>query len=120
MARSALGRLARLVTSTSLLIGTLLGPVSPRIEVMAASAPTAPTIPAKLECAALSQNGTTGPGDPAQPGVPDFSQVPDFPTRITSVTLVAAKDQEPELCDVLGYIQPQIHFELKLPTTTWQ
>ena len=120
MARSALGRLARLVLATSLLIGTLLGPVSPRAEVMAASAPTAPTIPAELECAALSQNGTTGPGGPAQPGVLDFSQVPDFPTRITSATVVAAKDQAPEFCDVLGYIQPQIHFELKLPTTTWQ
>ena len=120
MARSALGRFIRLAAVISLLFGVLLGPLPPRAEVVAASAPTAPQIPAKLDCATLTQNGTTGPAGPSQSGVPDFSQIPDFPTRITSAKVVAATDQAPELCDVLGYIQGQIHFELKLPTTTWQ
>jgi feruloyl esterase len=107
------------VASTCLLLATLLVPVAPHTAALAASAQTAPSIPAKLDCGALLQNGTSGPAGSAQPGVPDFSQI-DFPTRITSAKVMAASEQMPEFCDVLGYIQPQIHFELKLPTTTWQ
>jgi Tannase and feruloyl esterase len=115
----ALGSVPRLVASACLLFAILLGPVRPGMEVLAASAPVAPTIPAKVDCGALVQNGSSGPAGSAQSGVPDFSEIADFPTRITSANVVAAAGQAPEFCDVLGYIQPQIHFELKLPTTTW-
>src|SRR6266567_3226634 len=120
MTRCALGSVPRLVASACFLFAPLLGPLRPGMEVLAASAPAAPTIPAKVDCGALVQNGSSGPAGSAQSGVPDFSEIADFPTRITSANVVAAAGQAPEFCDVLGYIQPQIHFELKLPTTTWQ
>jgi len=141
MAASALGRAARSLVTGALVLGTLFGPVlaptagaawaaDPAPDLQDASPPDASAldlatlqaarIPAQLSCGALVQNGTTGPAGPAQPGVPDFSQIPDFPTRVTAAKVVAASGQAPEFCDVLGYIQGQIHFELKLPTTTWQ
>jgi feruloyl esterase len=80
-----------------------------------ATAAPATTIPAKLTCASLVQNGT-----PATSTVPDFELIPGAPTRITAASVVAATASQPEYCDVLGYIQSQIKFELKLPTTTWQ
>jgi hypothetical protein len=76
---------------------------------------TAPTIPAKLTCSSLVQNTT-----PATGTVPDFEEIPGAPTRVTSAKVVAATATQPEYCDVLGYVQSQIKFELKLPTTTWQ
>lgn len=74
----------------------------------------APTAPA-LACGMLVPIGTA-----AQPGVPDFTAIPGAPTRVTSATVTPAGAQSPEFCDVKGYIAPQVHFELKLPTKTWQ
>jgi len=34
--------------------------------------------------------------------------------------VVAATATAPELCDVRGYVAPQVQFELKLPARTWQ
>lgn len=34
--------------------------------------------------------------------------------------MVAATASAPEFCDVKGYVAPQVQFELKLPTKTWQ
>jgi len=135
MIGTVFGYVARLLAGAGLIVGGLLAPVaahadnngtadSSALESLDAAAvqdaAASPLIPAKLACAALLQSGTTGPSGAAQPGVPDFSQIDDFPTRITTANVVAASGQAPEYCDVLGYIQPQIHFELKLPTTTWQ
>lgn len=73
------------------------------------SAPVAP----RLACAALAQPEPGG-------GVPDFGAIPGAPTRVASAAVVAATATAPEFCDVRGYVAPQIQFELKLPTKTWQ
>lgn len=67
-----------------------------------------------MSCEALTHAAADG-GPP-----PDFTTVPDAVTTLTSSTVVAETATSPELCDVTGYISPQIHFELKLPTRTYQ
>ncbi|MBV9135410.1 MAG: tannase/feruloyl esterase family alpha/beta hydrolase [Chloroflexi bacterium] len=76
------------------------------------------TIAPVLPCAALAQFPTleTEP----QGGVPNFLDIPDAATEISSASLVAATAETPEYCDVQGVIAPQIGFELKLPTTTYE
>ena len=59
-----------------------------------------------LPCAALAKQ--------------DFTSVPDAPALVSSATLVPATQTAPEYCDVHGYIPPQVQFELKLPTRTYQ
>jgi hypothetical protein len=81
----------------------------------ARAAQTAATTPAKLACAALVQDGFT-----SNTTVPDFEEIPEAATRIQSATVVPATATAPEYCDVKGYIQSQVKFQLKLPTTTWQ
>jgi hypothetical protein len=73
----------------------------------------------KRPCHALMQTGAW-PMPGVVPGVADFSAIPGAPTRVVSATVVAATAQTPAYCDVKGYIAPQIQFELKLPTATWQ
>jgi feruloyl esterase len=79
------------------------------------SVPVAPAIAPKLACGDLVQSG-----GPPRPGVPDFSQIPDAPARVSSATVVGATATAPELCDVKGYVAPQVQFELKLPTKSYQ
>src|SRR5438132_6051653 len=40
-------------------------------------------------------------------------------TTITSATIVAALGTAPEHCLVIGHVDTEINFELRLPTTTW-
>lgn len=47
----------------------------------------------------------------------DFSNVPDAPTQITSAS--AATINGASYCEVQGYISPQVQFDLRLPTATW-
>jgi feruloyl esterase len=75
----------------------------------------APIIPARIDCSTLVQNGGT-----RNLNVPNFEELREAPTRITSARVVAATSTQPEYCDVQGYVQPQIKFQLKLPTSTWQ
>jgi Tannase and feruloyl esterase len=70
-------------------------------------------------CGALMQTGSW-PMPGVAPGVTDFSTIPGAPTRVVSANVVAATVQSPAYCDVKGYIAPQIQFELRLPTATWQ
>ena len=50
-----------------------------------------------------------------------ISRHPGAPTsRASQATIAAATASQPEYCDVRGYVQSQIKFQLKLPTTTWQ
>jgi hypothetical protein len=70
-------------------------------------APTSATIPAKLTCDQVAS-------------LKGLEAHQRFPTAIASATLVPAAAGNPEYCDVKGMIAPQTHFELKLPTTTWQ
>ncbi|MFC4080370.1 tannase/feruloyl esterase family alpha/beta hydrolase [Amycolatopsis samaneae] len=50
------------------------------------------------------------PGDHALPGAA---------THVTQATVVAATKNQPEHCDVRGYIEPAVRFVLKLPTKTY-
>lgn len=57
-----------------------------------------------------------------------FLNLPGAPTSLLSAKVVPAdssfpetwnKGFAPEYCDVTGYVQPQVQFELRLPTRTW-
>jgi feruloyl esterase len=54
----------------------------------------------------------------ALPGL-DFTRLPSAPTTVSSAKVVAASGTTPEYCAVQGIVQPQIQFELRLPTKTW-
>lgn len=49
----------------------------------------------------------------------DLSRLEGAPTSITSAKLVAANGGTAEYCAITGYVQPQVQFELRLPTKTW-
>ena len=49
----------------------------------------------------------------------DFSSILDAPTQVTDVTLASASGGIPAYCKVVGTIEPQIQFELRLSTTGW-
>jgi hypothetical protein len=49
----------------------------------------------------------------------DFTQIPEAPSSVISSKLVKAASGMPEYCDVSGFVQPQIGFELRLPTHEW-
>jgi feruloyl esterase len=49
----------------------------------------------------------------------DLSQFQDSPASILSSRLVSATNDTGEYCAVSGYVQPQVQFELRLPTKTW-
>jgi feruloyl esterase len=71
-------------------------------------------VPPVINCDALTR--------PAPDGTPppDFTTVPEAPTTLISSFVVPAAATTPEYCDVKGYISPQVHFQLKLPTATYQ
>lgn len=50
--------------------------------------------------------------------VKDFD-VPGAATHVTAASVVAASAGEPAQCDVRGYVDPAVQFELKLPTATF-
>src|SRR5215472_1869508 len=107
-----------LATLGALVAALAAGAGAPSVVGVAVRAPalaaalTGPVAP-RLACAALAQP------EPVD-GVPDFGGIPGAPTRVTSASVVAATASAPEFCDVKGYVAPQIQFELKLPTKTWQ
>lgn len=49
----------------------------------------------------------------------DFTRIPGAASRLISAEIVAADGQTEEYCAVKGLIQPQIQFEMRLPTRTW-
>ncbi|MEJ0065209.1 MAG: tannase/feruloyl esterase family alpha/beta hydrolase [Caulobacteraceae bacterium] len=49
----------------------------------------------------------------------DFTSLPEAPSTILSAVITPAAAGAPEYCDVKGYVLPQIQFELRLPTHTW-
>src|SRR5690606_14603795 len=49
----------------------------------------------------------------------DFSGTPGAPASVVSASVVSGSGSAAEYCAVTGYIQPQIQFELRLPTKTW-
>ncbi len=48
-----------------------------------------------------------------------FARIPDAPTLIQAAVIVPAQGILPEVCQVNGIVAPNIHFELRLPTRTW-
>jgi len=60
---------------------------------------------AAMDCAALK---TT-----------DFTQVEGAATSVTTAEIVPASAAAKEYCRVVGYVQPQVGFELRLPTQSW-
>jgi feruloyl esterase len=52
-------------------------------------------------------------------GKVDFSQDPESPAAITGAKLVAAAGSTNEYCAITGYVQPQVQFEVRLPTKSW-
>jgi feruloyl esterase len=60
---------------------------------------------ALMECAQLEQE--------------DFTRVADAPATVLSAEVVPAESDRSEYCSVKGYIQPQIQFEIRLPTKAW-
>lgn len=50
--------------------------------------------------------------------VNDFD-VPGAATHVTAATVVRVSAGEPEHCDVRGYVEPAVQFQLKLPTATF-
>jgi Tannase and feruloyl esterase len=83
--------------------------LAPAARTAALAAPVTP----RLACAALARPQPGG-------GVPDFGAIAGAPTRVASAAVVARTATAPEVCDVRGYVAPQVQFELKLPTTTFQ
>lgn len=49
----------------------------------------------------------------------DFTKAADAPFSVLSAKLVAASGDSAEYCAVSGYIQPQIQFEVRLPSKSW-
>jgi len=45
--------------------------------------------------------------------------LPGTTAHVTEATVVAATAADPEHCDVRGYVEPAVRFQLRLPTTTF-
>ena len=83
---------------------------TPEAQLLATSqqlAGTSPIIPPVQTCASIAADTA-------------LAALPDYPTAIASATVVAAANGNPAYCNVLGMIAPQTHFQLELPTSTWQ
>jgi feruloyl esterase len=50
---------------------------------------------------------------------PDFGDLAEAPTQITSARVAAARPGIPSYCAVEGYVAPQIGFHLRLPMSGW-
>jgi hypothetical protein len=49
----------------------------------------------------------------------DFSTLQDTPTQIIEAKTLEAQQGRPELCDVQGYVSPNVGFHLQLPASNW-
>lgn len=87
-----------------LLAGLLLAFTAPA-RAQGATAAVDARLAAAIDCASL--NGM------------DFTGIPDAATSILTAEIVAASEGTPEYCRVTGYVEPQVGFELRLPTQTW-
>jgi feruloyl esterase len=83
------------------------------IALMAAPFFTTPATAAPLTVVPIS------PGECGALVKTDFTQVQDAPTRVISAKVVAAAGATPAYCHVVGYVSPQVGFDLKLPMTGW-
>jgi hypothetical protein len=91
------------LATLALLAGAL--PALPSAAQPLPKAATDASLSAQIDCAAVAKL--------------DFTRLADAPAALTSAKRVAAAGATPEYCDVKGYVQPQIQFELRLPTHAW-
>jgi feruloyl esterase len=49
----------------------------------------------------------------------DFGGTPDAPTEIVTTKMVDATTDSPAYCNAIGYVTPNIGFEIHLPPTNW-
>src|SRR5271155_5837945 len=90
--------------------GSSLGPMFLAAVILAATA--CPVQAAALEDAAASAR-CKALADA------DFSGVTDAPTQVLSIEVQPAKEKLPQLCRVVGNVNPQVGFELSLPLANW-
>ncbi len=95
----------RLMLHISALFCLSISAITPVLADGAATAASDMEIPAVMECAQLLRE--------------DFSRIPDAATAIMAAEVAHADAGTEEFCAVKGYIQPQIQFEMRLPTRTW-
>lgn len=69
------------------------------------------------QCRALAAYATSRGSEGALKTV--LAQLPEAPTSILQAQVVAAHDDVPEVCQVNGLVAPDIQFELRMPTRTW-
>lgn len=69
------------------------------------AARTDANLSAAIECAAIEQQ--------------DFTRLDGAPTAIVSARLVPASDGQEAYCAVVGVVQPQVQFEVRMPAETW-
>jgi hypothetical protein len=82
------------------------------------SAALAAPLPAPMAIAAVdSKLAAVMPCE--QLATEDFTLIADAPTSVISSKLVPAAGGMPAYCDVSGFVQPQIGFELRLPAHDW-
>ncbi|HEX5401535.1 MAG TPA: tannase/feruloyl esterase family alpha/beta hydrolase [Pseudonocardiaceae bacterium] len=74
-------------------------------QATAATSVTAQAVLPVVSCASLTAD--------------DLSTLKDAPTSITNAKQVAATSTTPAYCDILGYVAPQVQFEVRLPLSTW-
>lgn len=90
-------------------IGLMLAALGLWVGAGQASPPPRAAVDAKLKavmsCAALASE--------------DFTSLAEAPSAITSTREVPASEGASAYCDVTGYVQPQIGFEVRLPLSTW-
>lgn len=76
--------------------------------------------PTRDACLRFATGSAGAAADPAASVVlAELLRIPDAPTVITAVESVPAAGDLPAYCRFKGTIAPQIHFELRLPTTAW-
>src|SRR5690349_14939720 len=49
----------------------------------------------------------------------DFHGIQDAPTQVNTAKILEATADAPAVCEVRGYIAPQVGFALHLPVATW-
>lgn len=89
------------------------------LAIVAALATPVAGAAAPLARPASSQSGIQPVLECGQLARKDFTAIPGAPTRIFSATVVTPPNGNP-YCLVKGYIAPQIRFEVRLPTQTYQ
>jgi feruloyl esterase len=98
-------RVGSAIASCAAVLGAAVLALAGPAQAQAPRASTDAGLAGVLECSALE-------------GV-DFTGVPDAPTAIVSARLTPERDGQAAYCAVVGVVQPQVQFELRMPAQTW-